>query len=295
MAYCFAVATIDAGQSNAAVLSIRLLALLERIPEHAGPEDVHRLRTTVRRLEVQLGDCPAKVSKSLKSLRKKAGKLRDIDVHLVLLKPALFLQMSGNRNAVSGLREKLRQKLREILKAKRDRHLAFLREVVAEAAPLLQAKLPILAERAARSKGSAAHDIHQQSARARKLFLRWTRSVPEDAERLHQLRIHTKKLRYSLEPMQEHEEAADLVAQLKRVQDAIGNWHDWATLEQLAERELADPEATPACAMLQARTGREYRKARRAAESVRTWMLGAKPPASAENYNRSQRLIRKVG
>lgn len=281
---------------NAAVLSIRLLALLETLPDRASQEVVHRLRTTVRRLEVHLGKCPAKVAKSLKKLRRKAGKVRDIDVHLALLKPALFLRTSAPRKTPSGAREKLREKLREelsrILKAQRDRHICSLREVVAEAAPLLQSKLPMLAERATRN-AEGARDLHQLTAFACKHFLQSTESIPEDAERLHHLRIQTKKLRYSLEPLEEYEEAATLAAQFKQVQDAIGSWHDWATLEQLAERELASPDHKVASAMLRARTGREYRKARFAAASVRTGIQGRESATWVDDE--AERLIRKVG
>jgi CHAD domain-containing protein len=243
---------------------------------------------------VQLDKCPAKISKALKGLRKKAGKVRDIDVHLDLLKTALPSKISANRDATD-VRDKLREKLRKILQAKRDRQLRSLLDAVAEAAPVLETKLPMLAEGAAQSTPSA-HDAHLHAQRVRKLFLQWTRRVPEDEARLHRLRINTKKLRYSLEPLEQYKEAAELAAKFKQVQDAIGSWHDWATLEQLAERELESSDAVPICATLQRGTGREYRKALRAAESVRAWMT---PVASVQRQprggNRSQPIIRKAG
>ena len=275
----YTVVTAKPIQINAAALSIRLLALLEKIGARAGTEDVHRLRTTVRRLEVHLPDSPPKLSKYLKSLRKKAGKVRDIDVHLDLLKTVLPLRTSAPRTAASAAREKLRQKLSKILREMRRSHLESLRETVAEATPFLEAKLPIQAERASESE-AAAHNVHKETQRARKHFLQWTRIVPEDAERLHRLRINTKSLRYSMEILSENEEAAELVVKFKLVQDAIGKWHDWATLTELAERELESPEAEPLCTVLRSVTGCKYRQARRTAERVRAWMIG-KPMASA--------------
>src|ERR1019366_278679 len=164
------------------VLSIRLLALLEKVSARAGTEDVHRLRTTVRRLEVQLGAPPAKVAnrgankvankvaKSLKALRRKAGKVRDIDVHLGLLKPPRLSPSPARRPRASAPPEARPQpwaqpwaqsqdKLRQILQHKRGRQLGALRRLVAEAAPLLESRLPALVERRPQATGSL-RDAH---------------------------------------------------------------------------------------------------------------------------------------
>lgn len=287
------------------MLSIRLLALLEKVSARAGTEDVHRLRTTVRRLEVQLASPPArvanrdanKVAKSLKALRRKAGKVRDIDVHLGLLKPPRLSPSPARRPRASGPPKaqpwaQSQDKLRQILQHKRDRQLGALRALVAEAAPLLESRLPALVERRPQATVSL-RDAHQRASRARQRFLQWTRDIPGDVQGLHQLRIRTKKLRYSLEPLQACEEAAGLVAKLKQVQDAIGKWHDWVTLEQLAARYLDSSDAAPARDALRAHCEREYRRARRTAQSVRDWVNEAHPAAPAADA--SPRLIHKAG
>lgn len=278
-------------QGNVAVLGNRLLALLKKMPGRASAEDVHRLRTTVRRLEVRLGKCPAKIAKSLKKLRRRAGKIRDTDVHLLLLKSSLFARASAGGNAPGGSRETLRK----VLSAKRERGLSSLRRLIAASVPLLEAKLPGLAGSADRPAPADIQQAHRLTAQARESFLQWTRSIPEESEQLHRLRINTKKLRYSLEPLQAFPGPAELAAHLRQVQDAIGNWHDWATLLQLAGRELGPAGSDPAYAALEARTGREYRKARRIAQSVRQWMLAVKPAASAGGGNSTQPIIRKAG
>ena len=277
---------------NVSVLSIRLLSLLEKMP--SSERDVHLLRTTIRRIEVQLADAAAKVAKPLKSLRKKAGKVRDVDVHLALLKPPLLPNTPTpndptTREAIAGLQDKLR----EILKVRHDRQLDSLRDAVTEARPLLEAKLPAIVEHADLAEPTP-RDAHRQTRQARQRFLQLTRRVPEDAQELHQLRIQAKKLRYAMEPLQPFEEAVELVAKFKQVQDAIGSWHDWATLAQLAQRKLTD--AAPICAVLQARTAREYRKARRVALNVRSWMSEPKPaaaltPASDRNHQTIRQSI----
>jgi CHAD domain-containing protein len=287
MAYRFAVGTVDVSKLNPAVLSIHLLALLEKVSARAGIEDVHRLRTTVRRLEVQLGTPPArvanKVAKSLKSLRRGAGKVRDLDVHLGLLNPPLLPTQP---------QDKSQDKLRQVLKDKRARQLGSLRARVAKSAPLLESRLPAIVEHAPHAAVSP-RDARQQAGRARQQFLQWTQEIPADAEGLHRLRIRTKKLRYSMEPLLAHEEAAALVAKFKQVQDAIGKWHDWLTLEQLAARYLDTADAAPLRDALHAHCEREYRRARRTAQSVRQWLNEAQPAALAAHP--SPKLIRKAG
>ncbi|HEX9201935.1 MAG TPA: CHAD domain-containing protein [Acidobacteriaceae bacterium] len=307
-------------QLNPAILSIRLLALLETIPDRSSKKKVHETRTTVRRLEAQLGDCPKKLAKSLKGLRKQAGKVRDIDVHLGILKEPLALgsrsraaksRATNSRTANSDDGEKSQEKLQRFLKSERKSQSKGLRALVSSSAPLLKKRLPAMAERASEHEHNA-QDAHRLCARARKNFLQWTRNIPSDEARLHSLRINTKMLRYSLEPMEQFDDAAELASKFKVVQDAIGEWHDWATLAQLAERELKSAAAKPIRGALQAGARREYRKALRAAQSVRTWMtkpITSKPavskpattkpamtkPAAPAQGSRSLRLVRKAG
>ncbi|HVJ05697.1 MAG TPA: CHAD domain-containing protein [Candidatus Saccharimonadales bacterium] len=297
-------------QLNPAILSIRLLALLETIPDRSSKKKVHETRTTVRRLEAQLGDCPKKLAKSLKGLRKQAGKVRDIDVHLGILKEPLALGSRSGTAKPDGSENSL-GKLRRFLKSERKSQSKGLRALVSSSAPLLKKKLPSVAQRASEHEHNA-RDANRLCARARKNFLQWTRNIPSDEARLHSLRINTKMLRYSLEPMEQFDEAAELASKFKVVQDAIGEWHDWATLAQLAERELKPATAKPIQRALQAGARREYRKALRAAQSVRTWMTkpveskaatskpvmsrpAMKKPAAHAPGSRSLRLVRKAG
>ncbi len=60
-------------------------------------------------------------------------------------------------------------------------------------------------------------------------------------EALHALRIAFKKLRYTCEIYRDvyGEAMAELIAQLKDVQDKLGDWHDYAVLRALVERTRA--------------------------------------------------------
>ena len=285
MAYRFAVAKANPSEINPATLSIGLLALLEKVSRRAGKGDVHRLRTTVRRLEVQLGTTPPKIAKSLKKLRKNAGKVRDLDVHLGLLEQPLLPRRG--RHASDSPEARCQEKLRSFLQKKLDRERIALRVRVKQSAPLLEARLPDLVQRLS-GPGVTLQEARQRAGRARRRFLQWTASIPEDEQRLHRLRIRTKKERYLLEPLRNCQQAVEVAERFKQVQDAVGQWHDWATLAELAERcfnSSQDSSKGPSGAAsvlhaLHARVGREYRRARRSAESARRWMSGSRMTGS---------------
>jgi CHAD domain-containing protein len=304
MAYGCAVAGAMPTRIDAAELSRRLLALMDKVSSRAAVEDVHRLRTTVRRLEVRLGDgTPGKIAKSLKTLRRKAGKVRDIDVHLGLLNSPLLVPASGRRQPETKAKRQTgsakelagQRKLRKILQASRIRPLASLRKSVARVEPLLRDRLPALAGREQAPQLSTAR-ARQQVDRVRLQYLEAARELPSDAAALHALRIEAKKLRYAVEPLSGCPEAAAMVTQLKQVQDAIGQWHDWATLEQLARESLDSVAAAPLLAALHTRCGREYRRARRTAQRVRDRMNPpSRPVASAPGPHLAPTSMRRAG
>ena len=259
-------------------LARHLLALLEKLDERADAEDVHRLRTTVRRLEVHLPAAPKKVARALRHLRKQAGTLRDVDVHLELLKRSPFQSRSN-----SAARE-LQAPLRALLNGKRAEEEKLLRRDVAKVRRMLESRLPEAAEDAAQETASAGPGLlraGQAVAAARARYLHLTEEIPGDANALHKLRIAAKKLRYRLEPLAEFREAEETAAQLKQVQNAIGQWHDWATLLDIADHALPSQRATAAFRALEARTGREFRRARRMALGVKQAIQQAVPQAQA--------------
>ena len=290
------VANAKSTSTSPAELTTQLLALLQRLSSRPGKNDVHDVRTTERRLEVQLRNPPPKVAKALKQLRKRAGKARDLDVHLGLLKAPLLPRARRRSDAQQAA--DAQDELRKFLKRKRNRQRDALRDMVKETAPLLKARLPEVAEGHAAPTVSL-HDARQRASRARHRYLQYTRQIPDDEQRLHVLRINVKKLRYEMEPLVDCEEATELVEKFKQVQDAIGDWHDWLTLAELAVRHFDSPKgfsgAGLACKALRARAAREYRKARRSAESVSSWMMGRRPAAPAAAADTGPRLLRKAG
>ena len=68
-------------------------------------------------------------------------------------------------------------------------------------------------------------------------FVRAADAMPLlDAENLHDFRKATKKARYVAESAAEKGPYSSVAKALKRVQDAIGEWHDWLCLWKRPER-----------------------------------------------------------
>ena len=266
-----------AGSSNPSDWCQRLLGLLRNLPRRAGVDVIHRLRTSVRRLEAQLEmpragadaglfRCPPKVARALRALRKKAGRVRDVDVHLAMLSDPFFASREARR---------LRAPLVRRLRAERATHLEALRECALRVRPRLERKLPELAMPAEVS-GDHAEAV-RLSAQVRRRFLELSHPIPEDGARLHRLRIDAKHLRYGLELYDGFVEAERLLAQLRKVQQAIGEWHDWATLYALALSTFTEDLLTEASkqflALLERRVAREFTGACRAVHKARLHVI----------------------
>jgi len=235
-----------------------LVTLVKAVEAKPKPGSVHKLRTTIRRVEALFAEDDAagtraerRVRKQLARIRRRAGKVRDADVHLKALGG---LDLDGAaaeaRDAVSDAlakqRAKREKKLVRTLAEERDRGIVKrLREVVATA----------VVARDAIDEGHVLATVADDFARA------LGEAAPLGAETLHDFRIHTKRLRYVAESALPAPNAARAVAELKRVQDAIGGWHDWTTLVERARKALGDGEATALLAAIGARAEKELAKA----------------------------------
>jgi CHAD domain-containing protein len=229
----------------------RLSTALQRIPERPSPETVHQLRTTIRRLETllktQRGNDPrgkAKLLKHLARLRRRAGRVRDVDVQLDALRS---LRIEGRRRELSLVRRKL-AKSRE----KRERKLQALLEE--ERSKDLARRLQRAREDLLSGAGSRGQDFVRTALRK---FHRLAQQQPEFNEKnLHKFRVQCKHLRYLAEMAGETPQAHSAIADLKRIQDSIGEWHDWVALAETADQAIADP-ASPLLSAL--RTQRRMR------------------------------------
>jgi hypothetical protein len=112
--------------------------------------------------------------------------------------------------------------------------------------------------------------------------------VTEDV--LHQYRIAVKRARYAAEFAPKSTEAAQFITQLKRLQDAVGNWHDWLTLTQTASKQIGEVSQSSLVAALHNVTSGKFRHAVAALSASSTIPPAASEPATAETAPRTVSL-----
>ncbi len=202
----------------------QLQALPGKILRDPDAKLVHDLRTSARRVEALLGlnDEHRKLARRLRKLRKAAGKVRDLDVQI---KAAEELDLAVGKREQARLLLTLRkqrreryERLRKQVKEHADK--GFLRRLN-DARSTWKPQAEVLAK-------SAADALPRELA-----ALRVTASGVTESN-LHAFRLASKRARYLAEAS--HERAAQtIVTELKRVQDAIGAWHDTLVLTESAE------------------------------------------------------------
>ena len=222
-------------------LERRVRALLRHLrPTTEGAvEPLHQCRVATRRLRELLPLCDvelrapvaARARKRVRQLGGALGPVRELDVALGLVDE---LERAGR--ARPGAASRLRQRVHEERERQRERMRtrlkpACLRKVARDVAEVLKAigmldatdawalvLVGRLSDRADRLRDSVAE--------AGPLYV---------SERVHEVRIAAKKLRYALELASETGEAdtSDAVARLKTVQDSLGRLHDIEILQEL--------------------------------------------------------------
>ena len=222
-------------------LERRVRALLRHLrPTTQGAvEPLHQCRVATRRLRELLPLCNAELgvriaSRARKRVRQLGGALgavRELDVALGLVDE---LERAGRAQPDAASR--LRQRVREERERQRERMRArlkpaWLRRVARDVAGVLKAIgmrdatdawALVLAERLS----ARADRLRDAVAEAGPMYV---------SERVHDVRIAAKKLRYGLELASETGEAdtADAVARLKEIQDSLGRLHDIEILQEL--------------------------------------------------------------
>ncbi len=260
----------------------RLEHLLPHAARKPSPAVVHHVRTHIRRVEALLQEGLAeaaepKLRQQLQKLRRRAGRVRDLDVQRELL---LSLSVEGAEAA--------QRQLLHDMEAEREGAAARLQ---AKLGPGERRRLRRRLRRAQQELQAAACPAAEWQRRVRRQWEELAAGAgPLPPRQLHAFRLECKRLRYLAEA--DGRGLAALGAQLKRVQDAIGLWHDWSELAQRAGREAAT--ARPALlAALRNRAALHGAEAQRVAASARrAWRpaaparrppgtVGARPPAEA--------------
>ena len=247
-------------------LSSDLLKIGTGLGETMSSKDAHRLRTSIRRIEVAMEAAPGgtwKVQKQLNGLRRAAGHVRDIDVQTDLLQGLDAGDYSSDCTALKNILLRRREKLEKWAAKK----------VAKELGKDLEGRLERVAKAIEESKTPIHGTGRKRVESIRQRYVEFTTEVPLDGDPLHDLRKATKRLRYELEAIPGREARA-LEQDWKAVQDSIGDWHDWATLTEEGEKRL-EQKSIAFIAFLRSRAIAKRHEARRAIQALRHKLLPA--------------------
>ena len=239
--------------------------LLKNFPKQPSPSDVHDIRTRTRGVEAVLSALLLDRKRSGKQLlkvltpvRKRAGKVRDMDV---LTGFASTLAVDSDGNCLVQLLEHLGQKR---FNAARKLHKSVVRRQGSASQSLKRCSSAI-------RRRFADQDVlldWPMDAAARALTLsaelgRWPRLT---ARNLHPFRLKVKELRNILKLSGDDDV---LMEKLGEVKDAIGGWHDWTELGGIADRVLDHGQNCELREQIRAETKRRFDKALTLANRIR--------------------------
>jgi CHAD domain-containing protein len=217
----------------------KLNKLVRNIGSKPTPEEVHDLRTSTRRFEalfeaLSLGAQGISNStiKNLGRFHKRAGKVRDMDV---LTGYAATVRPEGE--------DECTVRLLEFLGSERRKYAKRLHAEVQRKGSAVRGDLkrtPAIIARLIRNSGKyqdADNIMPNAAATAVKLAVQL--AAPERLGRkdLHPYRLKVKELLHVLQ-LAQGAGKEKFVDDLRKVKDAIGEWHDWEQLVQLAQDSL---------------------------------------------------------
>jgi len=242
---------------------------LEKLAAQQSNETVHRFRTSTRRLQTLLEELmpqrtrkQKKLLKILRAIRQQAGKVRDLDVQLAALR-SLKIPLEPRRKTrlVQGLIE---------LRAKHEKKLrkTLTKQTVREIHKHLTRASKEIELKSSGDPATAARQILSRVA---------TPSRPLTEDELHRCRLLVKRARYAAELAPESAAATEFITQLKRLQDILGNWHDWLTLTNTAAERMGDVNQSPLVAVLHNMASGKFRQAVAAVAASSTLRTGPKP------------------
>ena len=215
----------------------------------ANPDNVHKFRTNSRRIETLVSDLAPetgnqkKLLKALSKLRKKAGKVRDLDVQIAFLKE---LKVPDRQNHRAQLLEWLES---EQAHRKKKLEKAFDSETVTG-----------LRKRLRRVRSEMRLDGIDPLQIAYKR-LPEPGATPLSEKMLHACRIEAKRARYLAELAPESIESKHFIEELKKAQDAIGEWHDIMKLKERAEQLFGGVSDSALVSVLQNISRAKFRRA----------------------------------
>ncbi len=297
-------------------------------PVHDTRTGTRRLQATLEDLlrEIPIGDAGEPVRgavtatmRLLKRIRHEAGPVRDLDVHRklvekltrralnphaagtdekgeptrlgkpdVLESPEAGLRTTNVEQQADDLDAWLRHRRSELAEGLRAQDANDLAAKLDKRMEELEAAVKARAARRTRKKppGVVALDSFARLASEMQVL---------DAGNLHDFRKGAKKARYVAELAAQGDEQAKQVGEtLKKLQDEIGDWHDWLVLAEEAHTALGD-EATELIALLEGERERHFVAAMKMAAKLRGRLMGEWLAASQRPSARTAARRRAVG
>jgi CHAD domain-containing protein len=227
-----------------------LRRFLEKAPRRPGIEQIHDLRTSSRRFEAEvdtfgLSSRPneRRLLPDLRRIRKRAGKIRDLDVLTGYL---LRLDVNGEQDCIV--------ELLETFGMNRAKHLKELRKLVLNCRPQLRRRLKrsssklekLVKETQERPGESMSRCARETTAQTLRLAEKLKTPARLNKANLHPYRLKLKALLYVLQ-LADRAGEQEFVDKLQEVKDAIGEWHDWKELAAIASQIL---DHGPECKLL---------------------------------------------
>ena len=242
-----------------------------KLTRKPAPESVHKFRTNSRRVEAVLSEVvpelnrnDKKLLKLLSRLRKKAGRVRDLDVEIASLRSLKIPGGNGHKSQfVDALVQERTKREQKLAKAFDSQTAAKVRKRLKRAIgdiDLPKNTDPLTLTLSKLAKLSSDH-------------------MPLTEKTLHQYRVIGKRARYIAELADEDSEAKRIVDQLKHMQDVIGDWHDWLKLTQRAEKLFGGVRDSALVAMLRNVTQAKFRQSVDAVAETRASLFSKKSQA----------------
>jgi CHAD domain-containing protein len=241
---------------------------LSKLVRRPAPENVHKFRTSSRRVEVLVSDlteqCSGNDKKLLKlqrRLRKKAGRLRDLDVQSAALRSLKIPQEPGRKSQLMRtLAEERAQREHKLLKSLDKKTVAEVRRRLKRSAASLE--IPKNADPVALAR-QKLKELEVDDGEVTETIL-------------HQFRIAGKQARYIAELAGKTAEATRLIALLNHMQDVMGDWHDWVQLTERAEKLYGGVQDSALVAALRNVTRAKFRQAASTLTETRVALAGKK-------------------
>jgi CHAD domain-containing protein len=266
---------------------------LARADEKLAPEGVHLIRTTSRRLEAlleTLGDKSdrkqRKLQKRLKRLRRGAGAVRDVDVQIAALrKLKIGREQERKERLMQALNEQRGEREQELAKALADKDVQKVRKALRRWSDEIGS-----AEPGVQPDSTGTGDCDEVSATLRMFATLARRMRSLTPENLHAYRTRCKRMRYVAEIAGNRPETRRVVEPLKRIQDAVGDWHDWLTLTQTAESLFSRRLESGLVAALRNVTNAKFVEARRVCQEERRGLMAQYRAMLAEKRRQRARV-----